>query len=329
MEASLGRSTVGVGRRSVCREGRSGTASCSVSCRGLGLGLRKRQAPRPRQSSPSKHKVHLLFNRFVDSVPGGVESPGVLPLTGLFAADEPRAVPRTDQKKELAKKALEQAFQGKESIFAKLDDGSGDGGGNGSGDQGGGGGGGGGGNDGGWGEVFNMAVKIAIYLFLGVVFLVVWPKFFTGVSNVYSRATNQEVQADSKPVKEDFDDEDFEALENEGDAAAAGSQTVTGMASTPAAGTQAEAATKPAKRVFPEREAFDTWQFGGKKGDLQDELQEREIQMVAVEEQMLDREGKFRDEFQAKPRSKHVVLKDTIPKEKPGPYQEYVSKKWK
>merc|ERR1711977_332270 len=29
-----------------------------------------------------------------------------------FAADEPRAVPRTDTKKELAKKALEQAFQG-------------------------------------------------------------------------------------------------------------------------------------------------------------------------------------------------------------------------
>ena len=49
----------------------------------------------------------------------------------LFAADEPRAVPKTDQKQELARKALEQAFEGKENLFAKLDDDGNGGGGDG------------------------------------------------------------------------------------------------------------------------------------------------------------------------------------------------------
>ena len=72
----------------------------------------------------------------------------------LFAADEPRAVPKTDQKQELARKALEQAFEEGEPL-AKLDD-DGNGGGERNDDRGGGGGG--GGND--EGEVFSLAVKI-------------------------------------------------------------------------------------------------------------------------------------------------------------------------
>ena len=255
---------------------------------------------------------------------GGGE-PGV----ELFAADEPRAVPRTDQKKELAKKALEQAFQGKENLFAKLDDQGNDGSGNGSGDRGGGGGGGGGNNDEDWGEVFNMAVKIVIYLFIGIVFLVVWPKFFSGASNVYNKLTNKEVVAESGPVKEDFDDADFEELMS------AGPGEVVAAAEAPAktsAGANPTIAKKASKRVFPEREAFDTWQFGASKGlDGEDELRERELQMETVKDEMMDPTGRnsFHDEFNSKPRSKHHVFQDLNPKEKPGPYQEYISNKWK
>ena len=243
----------------------------------------------------------------------------------LFAADEPRAVPKTDQKQELARKALEQAFEGKENLFAKLDDDGNGGGGNGNDDRGGGGGGGGGGNDEGWGEVFSLAVKILMYVFLGVVFLVVWPKFFTGASNVYNRLANKgdaQQEKASAPAKEDFDDDDFEALVNAGSLDGADAKQAE-------EGGRGEEKKKKVKRAFPEREAFDTWQFGAKKGmDAQDELAEMQLQMETVSEEMMS-DGKFHDEFNSKPRSKHLVLKDEKGLDKPGPYQDYVTAKWK
>ena len=88
-------------------------------------------------------------------------------------------------------------------------------------------------------------------------------------------------------------------------------------------------AQKKVKRAFPEREAFDTWQFGAKKGmDAQDELAEMQLQMETVSEEMMS-ERKFHDEFNSKPRSKHLVLKDEKGLDKPGPYQDYVTAKWK
>ena len=224
---------------------------------------------------------------------------------------------------ELAKKALEQAFQGKEKEFAKLDDQGNNGSGNGRGDRGGGGGGGGGGNNGeDWGEVFEMAVKIVMYLLLGIVFVIIWPKLFDGATNVYNKMTKKEV-VQSKPVKEDFDDEDFDELVRESEA-----KTTTTTTTTQAASTKTEA--KPVKRAFPEREAFDTWQFGAVKGqDAQDELVEKEIQEQTLQEEMLNPGAGFHDQFQAKPRSKHIVLKDTKTMDKPGPYQDYVTGKWK
>ena len=243
-----------------------------------------------------------------------------------LAADEPRAVPRVDQKKELAKKALEQAFQGKENLFPKLDDQGNDGNGNGSGDRGGGGGGGGGNNGEDWGEVFNMAVRIVLYVFLGIVFLIIWPKFFTGATGMYNKFTNKEI-VEAAPTKEDFDEEDFDEFERQ-----AVGQTAVAKTSSKQASVDQEASksSKPVKRAFPEREAFDTWQFGASKGmDLQDELTEKQITQDTLNDEMTDPTGKFHDEFQAKPRSKHIVLKDTKSMDKSGPYQDYVTSKWK
>jgi hypothetical protein len=236
-----------------------------------------------------------------------------------MAAEEPRTGAKMNQKKELAKKALEQAFQGKEKEFAKLDDQGNDGNvsGNGSDRGGGGGGGGGGNNEEDWGEVFQLAVKIVMYLLLGIVFVILWPKLFDGATSVYNKVTGKEEVVQSKPVKEDFDDEDFDEL--------ARGSTPTTMTTTAA---KTETETKPTKRAFPEREAFDTWQFGSAKGqDNADELMEKEIQAETLKEEMLN--PTFHDQFQAKPRSKHIVLKDTKTMDKAGPYQDHVTGKWK
>eukprot|EP00212_Chloropicon_laureae_P007244 CAMPEP_0197494122 /NCGR_PEP_ID=MMETSP1311-20131121/27350_1 /TAXON_ID=464262 /ORGANISM="Genus nov. species nov., Strain RCC856" /LENGTH=182 /DNA_ID=CAMNT_0043039467 /DNA_START=20 /DNA_END=568 /DNA_ORIENTATION=- len=182
-----------------------------------------------------------------------------------------------------------------------------------------------------------MAVKAVIYLFIGIIFLVVWPRLFSGASNMYNKMTGKEQvsQVASSPAKEDFDESDFEDLAEEAStgataaAASAKGGEEEGEGGSSTADNGARGGTK-VKRAFPEREAFDTWQFGAAKGmDLQDELAERELQMETVQEEMLDREGKFRDEFNAKPRSKHVILKDTKPMGKPGPYEDYITKKWK